>query len=58
MIRAVKAFLAAHAGATSVEYALIAVLISVTIIGAATTLGGAVTAKFQTVGTTVGAAGN
>lgn len=41
-------------GATSIEYALIASLIAVVIVGAVTSLGDAVLALFETVGAAVG----
>ena len=47
-----------ESGATAVEYGLILALIAVAIIGAATTLGGALSTKFQAVGTAVTNAGN
>ncbi len=46
-----------ESGATAVEYGLIAALIGVVIIAGATTLGQALNTKFQTIGTTVSAAG-
>ncbi len=45
-----------EAGATSIEYALIAVLISIFIIGAVTSLGAEVHALFNKVDTTVSSA--
>jgi pilus assembly protein Flp/PilA len=47
-----------ESGATAVEYGLIIALISVVIIGAATTLGGALKDKFTAVGAAVTAAGS
>lgn len=45
-----------ESGATAVEYAMIAALVSVVIIAGATLVGQAVAAKFDYVGTTVAAA--
>jgi pilus assembly protein Flp/PilA len=46
-----------ESGATAVEYGLIVALIAVTIIGAVTTLGGALKDKFTAVSGSVTAAG-
>jgi pilus assembly protein Flp/PilA len=46
-----------ESGATAVEYGLIAALIGVVIIGGATALGNALSAKFSLIGTTVTSAG-
>jgi pilus assembly protein Flp/PilA len=45
----IKAFLANESGATAIEYALIASLIAVAIIGTVTTLGGKVKTVFNEV---------
>lgn len=50
-------FVRNESGATAVEYGLIAALIGVVIIGGATALGQALSAKFTSIGTTVTAAG-
>ena len=42
-----------ESGATAIEYALIAALIAVVIIGGATTLGTKISAKFTSIATTV-----
>ena len=49
-------FLFSRSGATAVEYAMIAALISVVIITGAASLGSAMNAKFQMVGNSVSAA--
>jgi pilus assembly protein Flp/PilA len=54
-MRQLRFFLKGRAGATAVEYAMIAALVSVVIIGGATLLGQAINAKFQYVGDTVAA---
>ncbi|MCK9550596.1 Flp family type IVb pilin [Aquamicrobium sp.] len=45
-----------ESGATAIEYGLIAALIAVAIIGAATTLGTNISTTFSTVATKIGAA--
>lgn len=52
----VARFIEDESGATAIEYGLIAALISVALIGGATTLGQNISAKFTTAATTVGAA--
>ncbi|EJN06508.1 Flp family type IVb pilin [Phyllobacterium sp. YR531] len=42
-------FIKDESGATAIEYGLIAALISVAIIGAATTLGGSISTTFSTI---------
>ena len=49
-------FVADESGATAIEYGLIAGLIAVAIIGAVTTVGTSLTAKFTRVSTTLNAA--
>ena len=52
-------FLVDESGATAIEYALIAALIAVAIIGAVQALGGNITTAFNQIGSTLsGAAGN
>jgi pilus assembly protein Flp/PilA len=46
---AVQAFIADEDGVTAIEYALIAALVGVAIVTAATDLGGQITKTFQTV---------
>jgi pilus assembly protein Flp/PilA len=46
MIKSLKKFVANESGATAIEYALIASLVSVAIIAALTTLGGKLTTTF------------
>jgi pilus assembly protein Flp/PilA len=46
---AVQAFIADEDGVTAIEYALIAALVGVAIVSAATDLGGQITATFRTV---------
>jgi len=46
-------FVRDESGATAIEYGLIAALIAVVIIGAVTTVGGNLSATFQTVGSAV-----
>ena len=48
-MRVVKAFLADIRGATAVEYGLIAVIISVALIGGAQALGGHINGLFDTI---------
>lgn len=52
-MKLVSKFLKDESGATAIEYGLIAALISVAIIAAATTLGGNVATTFTTVGDAV-----
>jgi pilus assembly protein Flp/PilA len=52
----VKKFLANESGATAIEYGLIAALIAVGIIAAATTLGGSVSRLFNRVSTRLNSA--
>ncbi len=56
-LRKATAFWNDESGATAIEYGLIAALIAIAIIAAATTLGGALAAKFTQVSTAVTAAG-
>jgi len=51
-----KQFAADQSGATSIEYALIAVLVGIAIIGAVTALGNSLKAIFTTVSSTVNTA--
>jgi pilus assembly protein Flp/PilA len=53
MLTRLKRFAADESGATSIEYALIAVLVGITIIGAVTALGNSLKSIFSTVATTV-----
>jgi pilus assembly protein Flp/PilA len=53
MIRTLKAFLSNQDGATAIEYALIASLIAVAIIGALTTLGTNLSSTFSEVGSSL-----
>jgi pilus assembly protein Flp/PilA len=53
----IKNFFKDESGATAVEYGLMVALIAVVIITAVTTLGSNLNAKFEEVGTAVGAAG-
>ena len=53
MIRTLKAFLCNQDGATAMEYALIASLIAVAIIGALTTLGTNLSSTFSEVGSSL-----
>ena len=55
-MRQLRRFLHCRKGATAVEYAMIAALVSIVIISGATLLGQALAAKFVYVGTTVAAA--
>lgn len=48
-----KRFAQDESGATAIEYGLIAALISITIIAAATQIGGSVGSKFKTVQTSI-----
>jgi pilus assembly protein Flp/PilA len=49
----VRNFLSDESGVTAIEYALIASLIAVAIIGAVTTVGGNVSTVFTEIGTTL-----
>ena len=49
MIQSIKKFVAHESGATAIEYALIASLIAVAIIGAVTTIGTKITTVFTEV---------
>ena len=53
MKNVIARFMKDESGATAIEYGLIAALISITIITAATTIGTGIAAKFQTVSTAV-----
>jgi pilus assembly protein Flp/PilA len=57
MTKFLSRFAQNESGATAVEYGLIAALIGVVIIAGATKLGGALNAKFDSIGTTVAGAG-
>ncbi len=50
----IQSFARDESGATAIEYALIAALIAVVIIGAVTTLGTNIRDAFTTVGTAIG----
>jgi pilus assembly protein Flp/PilA len=49
----VRNFLSDESGVTAIEYALIASLIAVAIIGAVTTVGGNISSVFTEIGTTL-----
>lgn len=53
MTQFTKRFLKDESGATAIEYGLIAALISITIITAATAIGGSIKTKFEKVQTEV-----
>ena len=53
MISAMKKYFRDDSGATAIEYALIASLIAVTIIGVVTTVGGKVSTVFSEIGNTL-----
>ena len=53
MVRLVKIFLSDEAGATAIEYALVASLISITILAGATAIGGSLSGTFATVGSSL-----
>jgi pilus assembly protein Flp/PilA len=53
MVTRLKQFAADESGATAIEYALIAVLVGIAIIGAVTALGNSLKAIFSTVATTL-----
>ena len=55
-MKLVRRFLACESGATAIEYGLIAALIAVGIIGAASTLGGALKSLFLRISTKLNAA--
>jgi pilus assembly protein Flp/PilA len=52
-----KRFILEEEGVTAIEYALIAALIAVVIIGTLTTLGGAISDKFQVIADAITGAG-
>lgn len=54
MLKVFQRFLKDEDGATAIEYGLIAALISVVIIGAATAVGTALTTTFNSVATALG----
>ena len=54
MTKLVSRFLKDESGATAIEYGLIAALISVVIIGAATAVGTALSTTFNSVATSLG----
>jgi pilus assembly protein Flp/PilA len=56
MASLLKRFLADQSGATAIEYALIAVLVAIAIIGAVTALGSSLKSIFDTVASTVNTA--
>ena len=56
MSKFVTRFMKDESGATAIEYGLIAALIAVAIIGAATTLGGNLSTKFSAIATNVSSA--
>jgi len=51
-----KRFILEEEGVTAIEYALIAALIAVVIIGTLTTLGSAISAKFQVIANAISSA--
>lgn len=53
MGKIIKRFMKNEAGATAIEYGLIAALIAVVLIGAVSRLGNSVSGKFNTVSTAV-----
>jgi pilus assembly protein Flp/PilA len=53
MVIRFKQFIADESGATAIEYALIAVLVGIVIIGAVTALGDSLKAIFSSVATTL-----
>ena len=53
MVRSIRVFLADQSGATAIEYALIASLIAVAIIGALSTLGTKLSSTFSEVGSSL-----
>lgn len=53
-----KRFILEEEGVTAIEYALIAALIAVVIIGTLTTLGEAISAKFQVIADAISNAGS
>ena len=57
MIKFMKSLLVEEDGATMVEYALMVALIAAVAIAGATTIGGNVLSKFESVGGAVGTAG-
>ena len=57
MTNFMKRFLQDESGATAIEYGLIAALIAITIIGAASAVGTSVSGKFTQISTKVSSAG-
>lgn len=57
MKNVIARFMKDESGATAIEYGLIAALISITIITAATSIGGGIKGKFEEVSTSVAGAG-
>jgi len=57
MKNVISRFMKDESGATAIEYGLIAALISITIIGAATTIGSGIATKFSDVSGAVAGAG-
>ena len=53
MVRLVSRFLSDEAGATAIEYALVASLISITIIAGAAAIGTSLSGTFTTIGTSL-----
>lgn len=53
MVRLVNRLLSDASGATAIEYALVASLISITIIAGATAIGASLSGTFTTVGTSL-----
>ncbi len=53
MLKAAKRFVRDESGATAIEYALIASLIAVVIIGAVTTVGNKISTVFTEIGNTL-----
>jgi pilus assembly protein Flp/PilA len=53
MVKSIRVFLADQSGATAIEYALIASLIAVAIIGALSTLGTKLSSTFSEVGSSL-----
>ena len=54
VLQSVKALVKNERGATAIEYALIAALIAVAIIGAVTLVGGDVTSTFNSISSSLG----
>jgi pilus assembly protein Flp/PilA len=57
-VRLVARFLDDEGGATSIEYAIIASLLSIVIIGAVNTIGSSLVARFEEVSTKLATLGN